>query len=226
MMQRWPVAWPSGLRARTVILEAGEHRRREEPAQLRIAVRVLLPEPPVVVTKGQVGIEMVASPCHGHVQEAPLLFDRLGIAGGKVGRDVAVGDMEEVYDIPLAALRRVDRTDGDEVLVERWRTSEIARGRRRVQREVGQELAKRRGPRRRQRELFEVCPAGLDVGVAVLEAGVEPPPGSLQRRTCPLLAEGRRLGDRPGEAERTGPGVIRDRGQEATLRLAGLLERG
>ena len=60
----------------------------------------------------------------------------------------------------------------------------------------------------------------------MLEAGVEPPPGSLQRRSCPLRANGSRVGHGPSEAQRTGPGVIRERGEEATPGLAGLLQRG
>src|SRR5207248_1421099 len=43
---------------------------------------------------------------------------------------------------------------------------------------------------------------------------------------CPLRANGSRVGHGPSEAQRTGPGVIRERGEEATPGLAGLLQRG
>ena len=51
----------------------------------------------------------------------------------------AVGGVDHVHDVPLEALRRMDRRQDEPVLVEERRTREVARRRRRIERELGQE---------------------------------------------------------------------------------------
>ena len=55
-----------------------KHLRREEARRLAVAVRVVAPVPAVVVAHRDVQVQLRAGARHRHVQQAPLLVDRLG----------------------------------------------------------------------------------------------------------------------------------------------------
>ena len=94
----------------------------------------------------------VARPRERDVEEPPLLLDLVVVARRHVGRDHAVGRVDHVDDVPLEPLRGVDRRQDQVVLVEvRW-SGEIAGGRRRVEREVREELSSGCGLRREELE--------------------------------------------------------------------------
>jgi hypothetical protein len=60
------------------------------------------------------------------VQQAPLLLDELGLAGGELRREAAVDDVEHEHSVPLHALGRVDGREHQKVLIERRAPRKIA----------------------------------------------------------------------------------------------------
>jgi hypothetical protein len=75
---------------------------------------------------------------HGDIEEPPLLLDQIRPAGRELGREVAVGDVEDVHRVPLLALRRMHRGEHQVVLVEVRRAREVARRLRRIQSQLRQ----------------------------------------------------------------------------------------
>ncbi len=95
----------------------------------------------VVVAQGGVDLQGVAGPGDGHVQQPPLLLDALGVTGGHVGREHTVAGVQQVDDVPLAALGRVDGGQDEPVLVEQGRAGQVGGGPGRVEGEVADEPA-------------------------------------------------------------------------------------
>ena len=63
------------------------------------------------------------------------------VAGRHVRRDHAVGGVDDVHDVPLAAFGGVDRAQDQVVLVQQRRAGQVAGGRRRIERQLAQEAA-------------------------------------------------------------------------------------
>src|SRR5262249_19249433 len=77
---------------------------------------------------------------HRNVEKPPLLVDQLRAAGREFRGETAVGNVQHVHGIPLLPLRGGDRGQHEPVLVEVWRSREIARGLWRVERQLCQKL--------------------------------------------------------------------------------------
>ena len=64
-----------------------------------------------VVAMGMQNMKVGLRPCEGEVEQSPLLFD-LGVRfGGQIGRDVAIGRVQNVDRLPLQALGGMDGTE-------------------------------------------------------------------------------------------------------------------
>src|ERR1700686_2621358 len=78
------------------------------------------------------------------IQQPPLLLDELRPAGGELGREAAIHDVQHVDGVPLHAFRRVDRRQHQVVLIERRAAGEVTGGVRRIECELGEEAFARR----------------------------------------------------------------------------------
>src|ERR1043166_4352009 len=84
-------------------------------------------------------IQPVLRTGHRHIQQPPLFLYLLGAARRHVGRDAAVDHIQDIDDVPLLALGRMNGRQDEEILVEERIAGEVARGFRWVERQVGQE---------------------------------------------------------------------------------------
>ena len=82
---------------------------------------------------------MVPRPGHRDVEQAPLFFDLLRLVGRHVRGNAAIRGVQDIDHIPFLALGGVDRRKDQVVLVEQRRPGVIARRRRGVEGEFGQE---------------------------------------------------------------------------------------
>jgi hypothetical protein len=93
----------------------------------------------MVVSQGEVHIEHVFGAGHGHVKQATLLVHAGIVADGHVGRHHAIGRMDDVDHVPLAALCRVDRAENQIVFFKKWRLGKVGSGSRRIEGEISDE---------------------------------------------------------------------------------------
>src|SRR2546423_7282159 len=75
---------------------------------------------------------------HRDVEQAPLFFDLFFASRGHVRGNAAVYDIQDVDDVPLLALRRVDRRKDQVVLVDERIGGEIAERFGWIEREVAE----------------------------------------------------------------------------------------
>ena len=71
-------------------------------------------------------VEVIARPRHRDVEQAPLFFDLFFASRGHVRRNAAVHDIQDVDDVPLLALGRVDGGEDEVVFVDERIAGEIA----------------------------------------------------------------------------------------------------
>ena len=110
-----------------------------------------------VVAMRMQDVEVGLRSCEGDVEQSPFLFD-LGVRfGGQIGRDVAIGRVQDEDRLPLQALGGVDRAEGEIVLVQIWIGGEVLGRAGWVQRHVVQELGAGLEPSGHPFDLFEVA---------------------------------------------------------------------
>ncbi len=114
------------------------------------------------------------------IQQAPLLLDLLGLAGGELVREIAVRHVDDVHRLPLLALGRMHRGEDEVVLVQQRRAREVARGRRRVERELREEGLPLFVGSRNHFQLGEIAHAHLGRVVQALQVRLVPLPYFLQ----------------------------------------------
>src|SRR6185437_7579070 len=103
------------------------------------------------------------------VEQAPLLVDELGLAGGEFGGEAAVDHIEEVDGIPLHAFGGVDGGEDEIVLIERGTAGEVARRVGGIEGELGEEALAGGVLAGEHLELIEVAQARVEMLVLPLE---------------------------------------------------------
>ena len=101
------------------------HARRNEPRKLGIPVTVTPAVATVVVAKRKIYVKRVLRTGHRDIEQPALLVHPRVIGGGHIGRDHPIGGVDNVDDVPLATLRRMDRAQDEKVLVQVRRTGKI-----------------------------------------------------------------------------------------------------
>ena len=79
----------------------------------------------MVVAQREVDVEHVLRSRHSDVEQAAFLVDLVVVAGGHVGRDHAVSGVDDVHNVPFAALGRVDRAEDEPVFLEERRAGKV-----------------------------------------------------------------------------------------------------
>src|SRR5919106_4042574 len=111
----------------------------DEPGQLRVAVWIVRPHTLVVVAQRKIDAEVVLGSGECDVEEPPLLLEGLLVTGRHVARHHPVRRVDDVDDLPLTTLGRVDGRENQVILVEERGPGEIPGRARRVQRPGGGE---------------------------------------------------------------------------------------
>ena len=150
---------------------------------------------------------------HRHVEEAPLFLDLGRAAGRHVRRQAAVDHAQHRHRAPLLSLGRMNGREDQVVLVVAARAGLVARRRRRIERELGEEAIARRIAAGKADQVGDVGGARCGVVVQSLEQRAIP---ALDRRE---LRRPRRLG--ATQATRT---VTRRRPTDAAAAGAGTNE--
>ena len=187
----------------------------------------------VVVAQGGVDLQHRPGPGDGDVEQPALLLDALGVAGRHVGGEHAVAGVQQVDDLPLAALGRVDGGQDEPVLVEQGRAGQVGGGRRRVEGEVADEPAPADGARRpRPFQRREVGDPGRGAVVDPFDHRRQPTaePLDLHRRRgsgpagqAPVGALGQRR-PQQGQLGRAGAGTATGGGEEPGQRGEGRVD--
>ena len=121
----------------------------------------------VVVTERDVQVQVLAWAGDTDVEEPAFFLETLGGGECHVGGDVAVGEVEEMHDLPFEALGGVQRAQDEVVVVEvRW-AGEVAARAGRVEDKVSGELLKAGSGGGTGRELFQVAQAWREVRVVL-----------------------------------------------------------
>ena len=84
-------------------------------------------------------MQIVLGACHRNIEKAAFLLDFGRRAGGKIGRDAAIDDVEHKDRLPFLALGRMNRRKDQIILVKKWYACLIARCLRRIEAELCQE---------------------------------------------------------------------------------------
>ena len=62
-------------------------------------------------------VQLILRPGHGHVKEAALLFDLVGRAGSKVGRNAAIDHIQDGDRLPFLTFRRMNGREDQIILI-------------------------------------------------------------------------------------------------------------
>jgi hypothetical protein len=82
-------------------------------------------------------IEFILGARHRDVKQAAFFLDLFARAGGHIGRNAAIDDIEDKDRLPFLPFRRMDRRQDQIVFVEQGLSGLVARGLRRVERKIG-----------------------------------------------------------------------------------------
>src|SRR6266511_358687 len=189
----------------------------QESGQLRVAVGVVEPPRTPVVAEREVDVQGVAGPGQRDVEQASLLLDVVGVPGGHVRGDHAVGCVDEVDGVPLAALGRMDRRQDQVVLVEQRRTGQVAGGGGGIEGQLGQQPRAARESPGQALELLEIAEPGVRALVPPGEHGLQEPPEAFDLgRSGGVVpgAVGQRLSERLDLADGGGPVLALEESRE------------
>ena len=89
-------------------------------------------------------MQSVLGPCHGDVEQPALLFDFRRCSSAEIGGNAAVNDIQYEDGFPLLSFRGMNRRKDQVILIQHRHAGLIARGIRRVERQLGQEARPRR----------------------------------------------------------------------------------
>ena len=101
-------------------------------------------------------VHLVLGAGHGDVEQAALLLDIGGVAGGEIGGEAAIDHVEHVDGRPFLAFGGMDGGQGQVILIAQRRASLGAAGVGRVERQIGEELGPRRISGSNRRQLIEI----------------------------------------------------------------------
>src|SRR6266511_863073 len=189
----------------------------QESGQLRVVVGVVEPPRTPVVAEREVDVQGVAGPGQRDVEQASLLLDVVGVPGGHVRGDHAVGCVDEVDGVPLAALGRMDRRQDQVVLVEQRRTGQVAGGGGGIEGQLGQQPRAARESPGQALELLEIAEPGVRALVPPGEHGLQEPPEAFDLdRSGGVVpgAVGQRLSERLDLADGGGPVLALEESRE------------
>ena len=129
--------WPCGA------FEQRQQGRRDKSCSRRIDVSVALH---ILAMNEQAlrhdKMQAVLGPGHGDMEQAAFLVDVRRCSGAEIGRNAAVNDIQHEDGFPLLPFGRMDRREDQIVLIQHRHPWLIARGIRRVERQLGQEAAR------------------------------------------------------------------------------------
>src|SRR5260370_8148636 len=111
-----------------------------------------------------------------YVVQMQLLHNLIGGDGVEIRRNAAIDGIEHEHRVPLLALGRVNGRENEIVLVEQRRAGKIARGVRRIERQLGEELLPRGIAHRNLLELDQIGGAQRGILMDALEVRLVPDP--------------------------------------------------
>ncbi len=114
-------------------------------------------------------MQIVARARHADIQQPALLLDQLRLAGRELRREAAVDDIQDIHDVPLHALGRVDGGQSQILLVQHRPPRQIAGGVGRIESQLREEALAGRVLPRQQLQLIEVPQPRMEVLVEALE---------------------------------------------------------
>src|SRR5262249_6422168 len=97
-------------------------------------------------------------------------------------RNAAINDVEYEHGFPFLAFGRVDRRQDEKILVKQRNSCEVARGVRRIERQLGQEALTRRVSAGDLFKLDQIRPTGYGVLMNAIEMRIVPKAHQFQFR--------------------------------------------
>src|SRR5918999_31554 len=164
------------------LLEVAAHLLGTKARELRVAVSIPEPIGAQVVAAREHDVKLVSGARQGDVEEATLLLEALLVGQCHVRRNHPIGGMQNVDDVPLTSLRRVDRAEHEVVVIKQRTPGEIRSRLRRIQDEIAQEPGARRVARRDLFETFDVLEPARRRAVDAGEDRFEEPAHSFDLR--------------------------------------------
>ena len=131
-----------------------------ETSQLGEVVGVAVAEAAVVVAEREIDVQHVLGPGHGDIEQSAFLVNARFVGDGHVRGDHSVGGVENVHNVPLAALRGVDGAENEVVFLPKRRLGEVRGRPGRIEGEVGDQSRARAVSRGDLNELIDVAAGG------------------------------------------------------------------
>ena len=127
-------------------------------------------------------MQTVLGPCHGDVEQPAFLLDFRRCSAAEIGGNAAVNDIQHEDGFPLLSFGGMNRREDQIVLIQHRHPCLIARGIRRVERQLGQEARPRRIACGNLLELQQVGLANGRIFMNAFEMRLIP------ARACPISA--------------------------------------